>query len=579
MLRPVLIVLCLCFAGTAYPGQLQQKLFNAKSYPGSRDRQYQVFVPASYTGQDSVPMVMVLHGCRQTEVNMINETRFRDLAERDNFIVVYPFITSYDGLRDTNCWGFFLDQHIHKGAGEVEDLHQIALEVEAGFKIDPNRRYVTGLSSGAGMAVDLAVAQSAYFAAAGSVAGLPYSETSSSVGFVCSSQGTFKSISADVNAMQAEQQRPQDQRAIPIMAIHSLNDCVVNILGSENIRDSWIRRYSVSATATEAKDCTAKGVACRQMKYGTPQRSVVETVFYDGKRGDLVGTGTHYWVGDNSGQFADPTGPSASELLWAFFKEHPLRDNPPPSVSIASAVASGSSITATGSASASAGSIVEVDVRLDGRFPQPQKIASGTSAWTVTFDNLPADANYLPVAIAKDSAGATSSVTGVPVAVGSPPPPAPPNVTIGNVSVHGDCVTVTGTASDPDGQLAGVAVELGNRGQKPAALTQSDYKYQECGLPGGTYSTSAQAADRLGAKSAIVSGPVATVGDVQVVTANWQAHMSAGRLRVYAAPCNVGFGACDEGFADIFLANQFNAFPLNRKGSSTDWYVRPENIR
>ena len=38
---------------------------------------------------------MVLHGCNQTEINMINETRFKDLAERDNFIVVYPFITSF----------------------------------------------------------------------------------------------------------------------------------------------------------------------------------------------------------------------------------------------------------------------------------------------------------------------------------------------------------------------------------------------------------------------------------------------------------------------------------------------------
>ena len=211
--------LCLSFTGAASAGQLQQKLFSAKSYSGSRDRQYQVFVPATYTGRDAVPMVMVLHGCQQTEVNMINETRFKDLAERDNFIVVYPFITSYDGLRNTNCWGFFLDQHIHQGAGEVEDLYQIALEVEAAFKIDPNRRYVTGLSSGAGMSVVLAVAQNEYFAAAGSVEGLPYSETSSSVGFVCANPGTFKSISADVAAMQSEQRRPEEQRTIPIMAM------------------------------------------------------------------------------------------------------------------------------------------------------------------------------------------------------------------------------------------------------------------------------------------------------------------------------------------------------------------------
>jgi poly(3-hydroxybutyrate) depolymerase len=143
-------------------GELQQRVFAAKSYDGSSDRRYQVYVPSSYTDQRSVPLVMVLHGCHQTERNMIEETRFRDLADRDNFIVVYPFITSYDGPREANCWGFFLEPHIHEGAGEVEDLYQIALEVERSFAIDPARRYVTGLSSGAGMSIALAVAQSEY---------------------------------------------------------------------------------------------------------------------------------------------------------------------------------------------------------------------------------------------------------------------------------------------------------------------------------------------------------------------------------------------------------------------------------
>ena len=574
------IAVCWLLSGPASAGDLRQKLFAAKSYAGSRDRQYQVFVPSTYTGQSPVPMVMVLHGCRQTELNMINETRFKDLAERDNFIVVYPFITSYDGLRDTNCWGFFLDQHIHKGAGEVEDLHQIALEVEAEFKIDPNRRYVTGLSSGAGMSVALAVAQSAYFAAAGSVEGLPYSETASSVGFVCVNPGSFKPVSADAVAMQMEQKQPEDQRPVPIMAIHSRNDCVVNILGSENIRDSWIRRYGLSPNAVATLDCTAEGVACTQTKYGTAQRSVVETVFYDGKRGDFIATDSHYWVGDNSGQFANPTGPSASELQWSFFKAHPFRESQPPSVSIKSAALSGNSLTVNGTASVPTGSIASVTVRLDGRFPQPSKTASGTNHWTVTFDNLPSDAFYVPVATAKDNDGATTSASGNPVPVGSPPPNAPPSVAINSASVAGDCVTVTGSASDPEGQLMSVEVELGTRGRKNATLSQNNFKYQECGLPAGTYSTKAQAIDTAGGESPIVSGPDVSVRDLQSVSANWQVHMSAGRLRIYMAPCaNVGFGACDQGFSEIFLANQFDPFPLHRKATSNAWFVRPENVR
>ena len=582
-LRPLLTVaLCLLFAAAASAERLERRLLTAKSYPGSRDRQYQVFVPTSYDGQTPVPMVMVLHGCRQTEANMINETRFREVAERDGFIVVYPFITSFDGLRNPNCWGFFLDQHIHQGAGEVEDLHQIALEVEAAFRIDPQRRYVTGLSSGAGMAVVLATAYSEYFAAAGSVAGLPYSETSSSVGFVCANPGTFKPVSAVVDAMRAEQRRPEEQRPVPIMAIHSSNDCTVNPLGSRNIRDSWLQRYGVSQTAVGSASCAAEGVACTHTRFGTAQRSVVETVFYEGQRGDIIGAGSHYWVGDNRGEFANPTGPSATDLLWAFFRAHPFADHPPPSISIGSASASGTSVTVAGTASAPAGSsIAEVTVRLEGSSPQAPKAAMGTTNWTVTFGNLPNDRRYTPVATAKDSEGQTASVTGTPVVVGTVPQNAPPTAAINTVSVAGDCVTVAGTAADTDGTIARVAVELGNRGFKPATLAAGGgFQYQECGLPGGTYATRAEATDDEGARSAVATGPSATVSALETVSADWQTHMNAGRLRVYGAPCrSVGFGACDSGFAELFLAHQFNPFPLHRRPPSTDWYVDPQNIR
>jgi poly(3-hydroxybutyrate) depolymerase len=555
-LRPLLtIALCLLFAAAASAERLERRLLTAKSYSGSRDRQYQVFVPTAYDGQTTVPMVMVLHGCRQTETNMINETRFREVAERDGFIVVYPFITSFDGLRNPNCWGFFLDQHIHQGAGEVEDLHQIALEVEAAFRIDPQRRYV---------------------------AGLPYSETSSSVGFVCANPGTFKPVSAVVDAMRAEQRRPEEQRPVPIMAIHSNNDCTVNPLGSRNIRDSWLRRYGASQTAVGSASCAAEGVACTHTRFGTAQRTLVETVFYEGQRGDIIGTGSHYWVGDNRGEFANPTGPSATDLLWAFFRAHPFADTPPPSLSIGSATASGTSITVAGTASAPAGSsIAEVTVRLEGSSPQAPKAAMGTTNWTVTFDNLPNNSRYTPVATAKDSEGQTASVTGTPVVVGTVAQNAPPTAAINTVSVAGDCVTVAGNAADSDGTIARVTAELGDRGFKPATLgAGGGFQYQECGLPSGTYATRAEATDDDGARSVVATGPSATVSALEIVSAAWQAHMNAGRLRVYGAPCrSVGFGACDSGFAELFLAQQFNPFPLHRRPPSTDWYVDPQNIR
>ena len=87
--------------------------------PRSENRQYKAVIPRPLQGRARVPMV-VLRGYQQTDVNMVDETRFKGLAECDNFIVIYPFITHYPAAaaRYINCWGFFID--LHNGAGKVE---------------------------------------------------------------------------------------------------------------------------------------------------------------------------------------------------------------------------------------------------------------------------------------------------------------------------------------------------------------------------------------------------------------------------------------------------------------------------
>jgi poly(hydroxyalkanoate) depolymerase family esterase len=572
------------FAGTAYAGRLEKFTQPAGTYRDSRARDYSVFIPSSFNGQNAVPMVMVLHGCKQTNQNMINETAFTDLAERDGFIAVFPFITSYDiindGLRDQNCWGFWFNQHIHEGRGEAEDLHQIALAVEQRFRIDPQRRYVAGLSSGAAMSVVLGVVQSEYFAAVGSVEGLTYGETPSAVARSCGSPGTFRSVAQTVAAIRAEQTSTEERRPVPVMAIHSLNDCTVNIEASRRLRDSWLQLYGTSSTPVNRVDCTAEGVACEQLRYGAAQRSIVETVFYQGQRADSAGQGTHYWVGDKSGPFANPTGPSASALLWAFFQQHPFSPGQPPSVAITSAVAQGTTVRVEGNAADADGSVAQVRVRLDGEVPQAEIVAQGTTTWSATFANVTDNKVYKPVVTAVDNDGLQATVTGAGVEVGTPPKNNAPNVSITRAEAALDCITVEGNASDPDpgGTVAEVAVELGGRPFRPAVLSQNAYRFQECQIPAGSYPVRVRATDDLGA-TAFATGSPLEIGSIESVTGTWQEHQMAGRLKVYLAPCrNVGFGTCDAGFPQIIQTNGFSPFPVFRRAGASDWYLDAANV-
>ena len=318
-----LVIGALVLAGSASAGSLESRSLPAGPYPGSRERIYRVFVPDDLPADGGAPVVMLLHGCLQDERDMIEDTRFTELAERDGFIVVFPFVTSYPflPLRARNCWGFFVEGQRQEGRGEAADLRRIFGAVEEEFRADPARRYVAGLSSGGAMAVVMAVAYSEDIAAAGAVAGVPYGEDACAVAHACFTGVRHRPVAALREAMRAEQQAEEDQRLVPLMVIHSTNDGTVPIKNALNLRDAWIAHHAPDATLAGTGDCTTDGVPCEHSRFvDRAGRTVVETVFYDGPRFGR----THFWVGDHEGRFADPDGPSASELLWDFFRQHRL---------------------------------------------------------------------------------------------------------------------------------------------------------------------------------------------------------------------------------------------------------------
>jgi poly(hydroxyalkanoate) depolymerase family esterase len=430
----LLLLGVLALADCADAGTLVSRTLPAGPDPGSRERTYQVFVPDGLSDQTAAPVVMVLHGCLQNEQNVIDETRFTELAERDGFIVVFPFVTSYPFLppRAQNCWGFFIEQNRHEGLGEPGDLRRILDAVEDEFPIDPERRYVAGLSSGAAMAVVMAVAYGEDIAAAGAVAGLPYGEDACAVANACFTGIAHKPVSAFVEAMQAEQQDTEEQRLVPIMAIHSSNDMTVPIRNAQNIRDSWIAYHEANAAPAATEDCTAEGVPCEHARF-TDQtgRMVVETVFYNG----LPSGRTHYWVGDNAGMFADPDGPSASELLWSFFREHTLAAGTQADVDILPAEVEGTSAAIRGTAGAKRG-IQQVLVRLDGDAPQAERTAAGTTSFSARFEKLEEDQRYTPVVRVVLDDGTTQSAAGPEFAIGEPPKEPAVDSVRGNFQEH-----------------------------------------------------------------------------------------------------------------------------------------------
>lgn len=319
-------------------GELMDRTFNPQNYANSDRRNYYVYVPDAYDGSSAVPMVMVLHGCHQTRDTIFDEFGWDEAADQFGFIVVAPDISTSDPGRFPQCWGYWEPKEIHQGKGEVEDLHHIAMAAEQEWRIDPDRRHITGLSSGGFMANAAAVAHNEYWSSAGVHSGGGYNETSATFAFLCASpresSGVFKAPGLLVADMKSEM---DSDYAIPMMLIHSKNDCTVGygLEGTNEFggltanRDAWLQINGGGQFANV--DCSRDGIACSQAKYGTSQRSTLEVLALTGlTAGTDQGKG-HYWSGgETNGQWTKAQGPKAADLFWDFFQRHPRARTTPP---------------------------------------------------------------------------------------------------------------------------------------------------------------------------------------------------------------------------------------------------------
>jgi poly(hydroxyalkanoate) depolymerase family esterase len=259
---------------------------------------------------------MVLHGCRQTQRDIEYISGFNELADRHGFFVVYPFVTSYSGLRNRNCWGWWFEREIQRGAGEVEDLWQIIEEVADQYPVDRKRIHVTGLSSGAGMAVAMLVAHGDRIASGAAVAGLPYAEQAGAVKTGFNFHARHSSLDQVVSAMRSEM--ANRLRLPPIQIVHSVDDQTVEIQSALNIRDSWAEVLDVDiGTSLELGSGVQGDTRWHQVRYPAAGHSLVETIILEGPG--------HGWYGGEPGDFSYPDAPDVSKMMWDFFTGHSLR--------------------------------------------------------------------------------------------------------------------------------------------------------------------------------------------------------------------------------------------------------------
>ena len=129
-------------------------------------RTYKLYVPAIYSGNVPVPLLLNFHGYTSNSNEQMFYGDFRNIADTANFLVVHPQGT----LDNTNTTHF----NVGWGGSTVDDVgftEALIDSLSAAYSIDQNRIYAVGMSNGGFMSFRLACELSAKIAAIGSVTG------------------------------------------------------------------------------------------------------------------------------------------------------------------------------------------------------------------------------------------------------------------------------------------------------------------------------------------------------------------------------------------------------------------------
>ena len=124
-------------------------------------REYLVYVPRAYGGWRRRPLLVLLHGCRQTPEDFAAATRIAALADSNGWLVLLPRQSSKANA--WTCWNWF-DKATSAGRGEAAIIAAQVRAVRRAYRVHPRRIFAAGMSAGGCLAAVLGLRYPELFA-------------------------------------------------------------------------------------------------------------------------------------------------------------------------------------------------------------------------------------------------------------------------------------------------------------------------------------------------------------------------------------------------------------------------------
>jgi len=264
-------------------------------------RAYKLYVPSSHVDGQSLPLIVMLHGCTQAPDDFAAGTQMNVIAEEHRCFVLYPEQST--AANHSRCWNWFRREDQVRDRGEPAIIAGMTLEIAGRYGIDARRVYIAGLSAGGAMAAVMAVTYPELFAAVGIHSGL-----------ACCSAHDLPSALAAMRGMPAAAPGAAPYHATPTIVFHGDHDKTVHPRnGADVIARSTHHEGGPGGQVSSERGRAPGGHAyTRAVHRDAAGRVLLEHW--------LVHGGGHAWFGGSrAGSYTDPRGPNASLEMVRFF--------------------------------------------------------------------------------------------------------------------------------------------------------------------------------------------------------------------------------------------------------------------
>ncbi|PXW28189.1 extracellular catalytic domain type 1 short-chain-length polyhydroxyalkanoate depolymerase [Paraburkholderia caballeronis] len=276
------------------------------SQRAERELPYGLYLPP-HAKTAGMPLVVMLHGCKQTIDQFAEGTRMNLLADQHGFAVVYP--EQPDHVHSHNCWHWY-DSRDQVGGGEADSVVSLVDALVAEYGFDGSRVYVAGLSAGAGLAALLAVRAPQRFAAVALHSGPVFGEAHSGIAAL---DVMRRGARDDPRALVARRVDMDTYPGMPAIVLQGDEDPVVAPVNGEQLVAQFLQLNRLADSASSVTEQQRDGYVMREYR-----RAGVDVV-----RWCRVEGLDHAWSGgDEAVPFHSATGPDASALIWSFFDGH-----------------------------------------------------------------------------------------------------------------------------------------------------------------------------------------------------------------------------------------------------------------